>query len=186
MLGYAIFVVTGVLPGCEANDLLSLVRVEPSPSHTPASPPTHPAHSSTQSKVAGKSKARPPHKRQGESMEPSLHPKHRCPCKNTQHSYSEEEAREEDEHALQMAIAMSASLQQSQESHEIDQQMQVHWHLEKDRSSCGKKEEEDAAITGASLGKLYMVHAVIMTLLTLSFFFLVPLFYTMNYKNRAG
>lgn len=181
--------VTGSLPACEANDVLSLMRAEPS-----SLPPPLPlrggdsAHSTSSKKPQIQSKIPPQErgghfgsKRQSESKATSYHSKyHRS--ESDQYRYVDEEKEEEEEdHALQMAMAMSVSLQQSQEREEIDQQMHLHMDYGDDPLISGNEgsgvgggqdygpEEEEAALTAAiyaSLGRLVCsLHILVRTLL---------------------
>ena len=161
LAGYSIFVVTGTLPPCEANQVLSLVRAEPplSPAgnsltrHT--SRPTHSLKDSREQLRSGKNTRHNEGKWTGKFF------KHR-------HSPVKGEGVREEEQDLQMAMAMSVSLEQSQKKFEIDQQLQLHQQFQgagrEDPAFCGenkvagvsdyREEEEEAALTAAICASL--------------------------------
>ena len=152
--GYAIFVVIGILPECEANQVLSLVRAEP--------PLPRAGHSSSKRPSC-------PWKESGETLHVNPGKRH-CEdisrgIKRSFNPLRSPEKRDggKEEQDLQMAMAMSVSLQQSQEQFEIDQQLQLHSTKVEDPvsdelgGSDYEEEEEEVALTAAiyaSLGKL--------------------------------
>ena len=148
LTGYSIFVVIGMLPACEANQILSLVRVEP-PRPSPSSSSS--AHTSTTY-----SKSQPMEQpRSSSQSEERWWNKGKKRRRSPEH---EEGKREEQD--LQMAMAMSVSLETSQERYEIDQQLQLH-ELQgaegKDPSfnaNDDMEEEEEVALTAAIYASL--------------------------------
>ena len=156
--------VIGTLPPCEADQVLSLVRVEAPPlsptKHSSSQHSAHPKHSrgdSGEQTHAGSSERHSADKPSGYGRFFKL--RHFPAVKG------EGAGREEQD--LQMAMAMSASLEQEQEQFEIDQQLRIQQlqevkgenpalHDDNEVSSDYGEEEEDAAITAAiyaSLGR---------------------------------
>ena len=161
LTGYSIFVVIGTLPPCEADQVLSLVRVEAPPlsptNHQHSAHPEHSRGDSGEQPHASSSKRHSADKPSGYGRFFKL--RHFSAVKG------EGVGREEQD--LQMAMAMSASLEQEQEQFEIDQQLRIQQlqevkgdnpalHDDNEASSDYGEEEEDAAITAAiyaSLGR---------------------------------
>lgn len=160
--GYAIFVVIGILPECEADQVLSLVRAEPPPpraGHSSSKHPPHPKQTSRETLDVNPGKGYCEDISRG--VKSFFNPLH-SPGKGNLRNRGKEEQ------DLQVAMAMSVSLQQSQEEFEIDQQLQLHYQQsakEGDPAFCVsdevggsdyEEEEEEVALTAAihaSLGK---------------------------------
>ena len=157
--GYSIFVVVGALPPCEADQVLSLIRAEPS--HLPSSSASSSggAHQQTS---RGRGKRPGPHQFLKQTFSSVLSGKSH-PAKRGRGRQETSERKEEQD--LQVAMALSASLERSQEQFEIDQQL----HLQKfqegaapvisGRDEAGgcymdEEEEEEAAITAAIYASL--------------------------------
>lgn len=168
--GYAIFVVIGTLPECEANQVLSLVRAEPPPPRAGHSSSKRPSHPKQTRKELGESLHVNPGKRHCEDSSKDISrgiKRFFNPLRSPVKGNLKDGGKEEQD--LQMAVAMSVSLQQSQEQFEIDQQLQLHYQQstkEEDPAFCVsdelggsdyEEEEEEVALTAAiyaSLGKL--------------------------------
>ncbi|CAI8011121.1 Ataxin-3 [Geodia barretti] len=164
MEGYSIFVVVGVLPPCEADQVLSLIRADPPP-------PSRPVPSSSSSSSSSQQGEHHQHTSRGTGKRPG--PQHFL--KQTFSSvlsgsgHPAKRGRGEDkgeEQDLQMAMALSASFEQGQEQFEIDQQLQFQ-RLEKEaegthpairsRDEAGdytEDEEEEAALAAAIYASL--------------------------------
>ena len=114
--GYSIFVVVGVLPPCEADQVLSLIRAEPPPPSRPV--PSSSFSSSSWQEEHHQHTSRGREKRPGPQTFSSVLSGSGRPAKRGR---GEDKGEKQD---LQMAMALSATLEQSQEQFEIDQQLQ--------------------------------------------------------------
>ena len=144
LTGYAIFVVTGTLPRCEANDVLTLVRAEPPPAPSTtahSSSARYPSHGGHSPQGSRGEVACSGHKRQSKGGTEML-------CKHHRSSDKEEERKQLEEQELQMAMAMSVSLQQNQERYEVERQMQIRYRHQQHQEGTMEEEEEDPAFCG--------------------------------------
>jgi hypothetical protein len=116
MEGYSIFVVVGVVPPCEADQVLSLIRAEPPPPSRPV--PSSSFSSSSWQEEHHQHTSRGREKRPGPQTFSSVLSGSGRPAKRGR---GEDKGEKQD---LQMAMALSATLEQSQEQFEIDQQLQ--------------------------------------------------------------
>ena len=131
--------VTGTLPRCEANDVLTLIRAEPPPApsttanSSSARYPSHGGHSPQDSRGEVACSG---HKRQSKGGTGTL-------CKHHRSSDKEEERKQLEEQELQMAMAMSVSLQQNPERYEAERQMQIHYRHQQHQEGTVEEEEEE-------------------------------------------
>ena len=158
--GYSIFVVIGTLPDCEADQVLSLVRVEP-PASTPQSLPSSSSSSSSSSRssrpVTTELDQQSHHSATGTSSGTLFKQSFSSVVRGR-----EKEGKRE-EHDLQMAMALSASFEDNQEQFEIDQQLRLQGMQEGEApvfrardevSGNYEDEEEQAALTAAIYASL--------------------------------
>ena len=160
--GYSIFVVIGTLPDCEADQVLSLVRVMP-PASTPHSLPSSSSSSSSRSSrpVTTELDQQSHHSATGTSSGTTDTKLFKQSFSSVVRGREKEGKREE--HDLQMAMALSASFEENQEQFEIDQQLRLQgmqegedpvFRARDEVSGNYEDEEEQAALTAAIYASL--------------------------------
>lgn len=172
----------GTLPPCEANQVLSLVRVEQPAPHHPSSPTSHTATLTHHSTPHHKDQPRSTHRTSGttEVVPVTSGFKHHYYSSAVKGSSVKRDTEKEkkEEQDLQVAMALSVSLEQNQEQFEIDQQLQFQQieeeakekeHCVFDETAAGDEDdEEEVALTAAiyaSLGRYTCVLTILYSIL---------------------